>query len=111
MLEFAIVGGGLKREGITNYDQVKEAIIAKLDKFRVDGIMCENPAVYRVDVAAMYPNIILTSRLLPSAIVNQETCASCDFNRPESKWYQITFLFFFPPLFPFFSLSVLFCCA
>jgi hypothetical protein len=30
----------------------------------------------------MYPNIILTNRLQPSAIVNDEHCAACDFNQP-----------------------------
>jgi hypothetical protein len=29
-----------------------------------------------------YPNIILTNRLQPSAIVTDEDCAACDFNRP-----------------------------
>lgn len=30
----------------------------------------------------MYPNIILTNRLQPSAIVTEEDCAACDFNKP-----------------------------
>lgn len=30
----------------------------------------------------MYPNIILTNRLQPSAIVVDEDCAACDFNKP-----------------------------
>ncbi len=40
----------------------------------------------------MYPNIILTNRLQPSAIVNDEDCAACDFNQPgktclrEMEW-------------------------
>lgn len=29
----------------------------------------------------MYPNIILTNRLQPSAIVDETVCAACDFNR------------------------------
>ena len=29
-----------------------------------------------------YPNIILTNRLQPSAMVDETTCAACDFNRP-----------------------------
>lgn len=32
----------------------------------------------------MYPNIILTNRLQPSAIVNDATCASCDFNQTRN---------------------------
>ena len=42
----------------------------------------ECPLIYHLDVAAMYPNIILTNRLQPSAIVTDEDCAACDFNRP-----------------------------
>lgn len=38
--------------------------------------------IYHLDVAAMYPNIILTNRLQPPAIVTEETCAACDFNKP-----------------------------
>ncbi|CAH2294920.1 DNA polymerase epsilon catalytic subunit A [Pelobates cultripes] len=30
----------------------------------------------------MYPNIILTNRLQPSAMVDEATCAACDFNKP-----------------------------
>jgi DNA polymerase epsilon subunit 1 len=30
----------------------------------------------------MYPNIILTNRLQPSAMVDETTCAACDFNKP-----------------------------
>ena len=29
----------------------------------------ENPIIYHLDVGAMYPNIILTNRLQPSAMV------------------------------------------
>lgn len=42
----------------------------------------ENPIIYHLDVGAMYPNIILTNRLQPSAMVDDETCAACDFNKP-----------------------------
>lgn len=34
---------------------------------------------------AMYPNIILTNRLQPSAMVNETICASCDYNKPGAK--------------------------
>lgn len=33
---------------------------------------------------AMYPNIILTNRLQPSAIVDETVCAACDFNRTDA---------------------------
>lgn len=42
----------------------------------------EVPLIYHLDVAAMYPNIILTNRLQPTAIVGDQECAACDFNRP-----------------------------
>jgi len=44
------------------------------------------PVIYHLDVAAMYPNIILTNRLQPSAIVTPATCAVCHFNTPEAQW-------------------------
>jgi DNA polymerase epsilon subunit 1 len=33
----------------------------------------------------MYPNIILTNRLQPSAIVDESDCAACDFNKGGAK--------------------------
>lgn len=36
-------------------------------------------------LGAMYPNIILTNRLQPSAMVEETTCAACDYNRPGAK--------------------------
>ena len=33
--------------------------------------MTVEPLIYHVDVAAMYPNIILSNRLQPVAIVNE----------------------------------------
>jgi DNA polymerase epsilon subunit 1 len=47
--------------------------------------LSETPLIYHLDVAAMYPNIILTNRLQPSAIVEAATCAACDFNKPENN--------------------------
>lgn len=40
--------------------------------------------IYHVDVAAMYPNIILSNRLQPVAIVDDSICAGCLFNKEES---------------------------
>jgi hypothetical protein len=45
----------------------------------------ERPSIYHLDVAAMYPNIILTNRLQPPAMVTKQTCAACDFYHPEMK--------------------------
>lgn len=57
----------------------------------------EVPLIYHLDVAAMYPNIILTNRLQPSAIVTDEDCAACDFNKPgktclrQMEWVSVPF--------------------
>jgi DNA polymerase epsilon subunit 1 len=46
----------------------------------------ETPLIYHLDVSAMYPNIILTNRLQPDAMVEETTCAACDFNEgPNSS--------------------------
>lgn len=61
--------------------QIKSEIIDKLELLRDRPKRMEKPLVYHIDVAAMYPNIILTNRLQPSAIVDDATCAACDFNQ------------------------------
>jgi hypothetical protein len=38
-----------------------------------------------VERSSRYPNIILTNRLQPSAIVDELTCAGCDFNKPQNR--------------------------
>lgn len=43
------------------------------------------PCIYHLDVAAMYPNIILTNRLQPSAVVTDADCAACDYNHPGKQ--------------------------
>ncbi len=40
------------------------------------------PLIYHLDVAAMYPNIILTNRLQPVSIVSDMICSGCLFNDP-----------------------------
>jgi len=35
----------------------------------------------------MYPNIILTNRLQPPSLVDEATCAACDFNTPDATWF------------------------
>ncbi|KAK2950236.1 putative DNA polymerase epsilon catalytic subunit A [Blattamonas nauphoetae] len=44
------------------------------------------PLIYHLDIAAMYPNIILTNRLQPVAIVSQnKECVRCTFNSEENR--------------------------
>jgi DNA polymerase epsilon subunit 1 len=69
-------------EDVTNFDEVCDQIIEKLLLLKATPIRSENPMIYHLDVGAMYPNIILTNRLQPPAIVDEITCASCDFNKP-----------------------------
>ena len=57
---------------VTNYEQVKQDIVQKLE--HIHGkcpVYNVEPLIYHVDVAAMYPNIILSNRLQPVAIVNE----------------------------------------
>eukprot|EP00899_Mesostigma_viride_P020528 jgi/Mesvir1/28477/Mv15897-RA.2 len=70
---------------VTNYAEVKAEIQAKLESLRDIPNREEEPLIYHLDVAAMYPNIILTNRLQPSSIKTDEDCAACDFNRPDKK--------------------------
>lgn len=69
-------------ELVSNYDEVKNAIMEKLVRLQGEPIRDECPLIYHLDVAAMYPNIILTNRLQPPSIVTDEVCTACDFNRP-----------------------------
>ncbi|XP_077998858.1 DNA polymerase epsilon catalytic subunit A-like [Glandiceps talaboti] len=69
-------------EKVTNFDEVCEDIKDKLSALRDTPARLENPIIYHLDVGAMYPNIILTNRLQPSAVVDEAVCATCDFNKP-----------------------------
>ncbi|KAJ3294019.1 DNA polymerase epsilon catalytic subunit [Borealophlyctis nickersoniae] len=80
-LRFSIIEeGGLKMEDVTNYEEVRSEIVRALENLRDTPRRLEKPLIYHLDVAAMYPNIILTNRLQPDAMVEDETCAACDFN-------------------------------
>ncbi|XP_068086023.1 DNA polymerase epsilon catalytic subunit 1 [Anabrus simplex] len=67
---------------VTNFEEVVQEIKAKLLELKQNPVRHEKPIIYHLDVGAMYPNIILTNRLQPSAMVNETVCAACDFNRP-----------------------------
>lgn len=85
-LAFAIEkSAGGKVADVANYDEVRAAIVASLEDLRQRPSRSANPLIYHLDVGAMYPNIILTNRLQPSAIVNEQLCAGCDFNKPENR--------------------------
>ena len=69
---------------LSNRDQVRTAIVEKLAWLRDNRDCSVLPLIYHLDVAAMYPNIILSNRLQPTAIVSEAVCAGCVYNRPEN---------------------------
>ena len=69
-------------EDITNYEEVKAEIAAKLDSLKTTPNRSERPSIYHLDVASMYPNIMTTNRLQPDSMITEADCAACDFNRP-----------------------------
>ncbi|EFN88114.1 DNA polymerase epsilon catalytic subunit A isoform X1 [Harpegnathos saltator] len=71
-------------EMVTNFDEIANEVRGKLKELRDQPLRIENPVIYHLDVGAMYPNIILTNRLQPSAIVNEMDCAVCDYNKPDA---------------------------
>ena len=63
-MPFAIeVEGGIDRRKINNSDEIKSQIVEKLELLQDRPKRTETPYVYHIDIAAMYPNIILTNRL------------------------------------------------
>ncbi|XP_065339696.1 DNA polymerase epsilon catalytic subunit 1 [Cloeon dipterum] len=70
---------------VLNLQEVHDDIVNMLKDLRDKPNRIETPMIYHLDVAAMYPNIILTNRLQPSAMVDEMVCAACDFNRPNAK--------------------------
>ncbi|KAG0139468.1 hypothetical protein CROQUDRAFT_111607 [Cronartium quercuum f. sp. fusiforme G11] len=82
-LTFSIVEEGQHSlEDVVNYEEVKSAIESGLETMRDQPSRQDNPLIYHLDVAAMYPNIMLSNRLQPDSVVDEATCAACDFNRP-----------------------------
>ncbi|KAH7426493.1 hypothetical protein KP509_10G003400 [Ceratopteris richardii] len=82
-LRYAIeVEGKMDFNSVINYEEVKQEINGQLQALHDTPNREECPLIYHLDVAAMYPNIILTNRLQPPSIVSDDICAACDFNRP-----------------------------
>lgn len=62
-LQYAIeVEGKWQLEDAANYEEVRDAIKSELESLRDRPNREETPLIYHLDVAAMYPNIILTNR-------------------------------------------------
>lgn len=70
---------------VRNYEKVYEEIKSLLLALAETPVTNDRPLIYHLDVGSMYPNIILTNRLQPSAMVTESTCAVCDFNRPGKQ--------------------------
>ena len=62
-LRYAIeVEGKWQLDDAANYEEVRDAIKSELESLRDHPNREETPLIYHLDVAAMYPNIILTNR-------------------------------------------------
>ena len=87
IIKFAVeIESGAKVEDVENYEEVRRQIVEQLADLSEQCPTIETePLIYHVDVAAMYPNIILSNRLQPVAIVNEQTCAGCIFNKEENR--------------------------
>jgi len=71
-------------DDVTNYEEVRDKLVEELKEIQSKPRCVVKPLIYHLDVSAMYPNIILTNKLQPVAIVNDTICASCDFNRKSA---------------------------
>ncbi|PWY92538.1 DNA polymerase epsilon catalytic subunit A [Aspergillus heteromorphus CBS 117.55] len=69
-------------DDVTNYAEVRKQIADKLMGLKEKPHRDEVPFIYHLDVASMYPNIMITNRLQPDSMIEESNCAACDFNRP-----------------------------
>jgi DNA polymerase epsilon subunit 1 len=76
---------GLDPATLTNREAMKEQILGQLTHLSGQSGKDMKPLIYHLDVAAMYPNIILSNRLQPTAVVTEKVCANCAHNRPDSN--------------------------
>ncbi|CAO1637695.1 unnamed protein product [Parajaminaea phylloscopi] len=77
--------GKMDLDDVENYDEVKSQIQGMLEALRDQPTRKDNPLIYHLDVAAMYPNIMLSNRLQPDSVVDDAMCATCEYNRPSMK--------------------------
>ena len=69
---------------ICNREEVKLQISKALSSLKELSNAEVKPLIYHLDVGAMYPNIILSNRLQPTAVVNDTICSACVYNNPEN---------------------------
>jgi len=65
-----------------DYEKVRSQYI--LDIMSCRGRTLGTGSIYHFDVGAMYPNIILTNKLQPTSMVNDDICVRCDHNSDKS---------------------------
>ncbi len=83
-LKFSLVEEGkVTLDDVTNYDEIKAQIQEALELMRDNPSRQDKPLIYHLDVAAMYPNIMLSNRLQPDSVKDEAACAVCDYNRPD----------------------------
>jgi DNA polymerase epsilon subunit 1 len=86
VMKFAVEKeAGVKVDEVENWEEIHRDIVGKLEALKNAPQVTETPLIYHVDVAAMYPNIILTNRLQPTAVVDEQICSGCVFNQPENQ--------------------------
>lgn len=68
---------------VKNYETVKKSITDMLMELKLNPKRMEEPLIYHVDVASMYPNIMTSNRLQPDSMKTERDCAMCDFNTPD----------------------------
>lgn len=77
-LKYAIeVEGKMAVADIENFDEVRDQIAVALADLRDRPVREETPVIYHLDVAAMYPNIILTNRYGSGSICYRDLGPGC----------------------------------
>ena len=74
-------GMNLTKDQVPNFDEIKSQIQSILEEMRDNPIRTDKPLIYHLDVAAMYPNIMLSNRLQPDSMIDESVCAVCDYNQ------------------------------
>jgi DNA polymerase epsilon subunit 1 len=75
----------LTKDQVPNFDEIKGQIQGILEEMRDNPVRTDNPLIYHLDVAAMYPNIMLSNRLQPDSMIDESVCAVCDYNHDDKQ--------------------------
>ena len=74
---------------ISNKEEIKLQIVKALTELKELCNAEVKPLIYHLDVGAMYPNIILSNRLQPTAVVNDTICSACIYNTPDNQCKRV----------------------